>query len=71
VNGQLPEKLSPQARCIAELISNYGDEGVSRQQLIEELKPLLKTRQPTERVLSFYIVALKRDGVITCDKVLV
>jgi hypothetical protein len=69
VIGQVPEKLSPQARCIIELIANYGNDGVSRQQLIEELKPLLKTRQPTERVLSFYTVVLKHDGIITSEKI--
>jgi hypothetical protein len=69
VVGQVPEKLSPQARTIIELIANYGDNGISRQQLIEELKPLLKTRQPTERVLSFYTVVLKHDGIITSEKI--
>jgi hypothetical protein len=67
--GQVPEKLSPQARTIINLIANYGNEGVSRQQLIEELKPLLKTRQPTERVLSFYTVVLKQDGIISSEKI--
>jgi DNA-binding response OmpR family regulator len=69
VIGEVPEKLSPQARTIIELIANYGDEGVSRHQLIEELKPLLKTRQPTERVLAFYTVVLKHDGLISSEKI--
>ena len=67
--GSVPEKLSPQAKIIIDLLANYGDAGVSRKELIEELKPLLKTRQPTERVLSFYSVVLKHDGVISSEKV--
>lgn len=66
--GSVPEKVSPQARIILGLLANYGDAGVTRKQLIEELKPLLKTRQPTERVLSFYAVVLKHDGIITSEK---
>jgi len=62
------KKLAPQARLIVDLIHKYGDKGVSKADLVGELKDKLKTKQPVERVLAYYTVLLKKDGVIGTHK---
>ena len=61
-------KQSPQATVILDILAKHRKEGVKRKQLIEELKSLLKTRQPVERVLAYYAVVLKHEGVLGVEK---
>lgn len=61
-------KLAPQARVIVDLIHKYGANGVSKSDLVNELKDKLKTKQPVERVLAYYTVLLKKDGLLNTSK---
>lgn len=62
------KKLAPQARVIVDLIHKYGASGVTKAELVTELKDKLKTKQPVERVLAYYTVLLKKDGLVGTHK---
>ena len=57
-------KLAPQAQEIVKTIQEMGTAGVLRNDLVEALKGRLKTRQPEERILSYYQKALIESGAI-------
>lgn len=55
--------IAPQAKAILNTIQAHP-EGVLRPALVEALKPVLVTRQPAERILTYYQKALVEAGVI-------
>ena len=60
-----PEKpVAPQANCIVECIKTAGPDGIGREPLIEVLKQKLVTRQPAERILTYYQKSLEDAGLI-------
>lgn len=60
-----PEKpIAPQANVIVETIKAAGDEGLKRDALVANLKGVLKTRQPEERILTYYQASLIDAGII-------
>ena len=60
--------LAPQALVIFNIIHEAGDRGISKAELVSNLKGILKTRQPVERVLAYYSVLLKKDGLLATTK---
>jgi len=60
--------LAPQALVIFNIIHEAGDRGISKAELVGHLKGILKTRQPVERVLAYYSVLLKKDGLLATTK---
>ena len=60
-----PEKpVAPQAKTIIATIEAHGAEGVVRPQLVKELVTTLTTRQPAERILTYYQKTLVDVGAI-------
>ncbi len=60
-----PEKpVAPQAQTIIATIETHGNDGVARPQLVEELKHVLQTKQPAERILTYYQKTLVDVGAI-------
>jgi hypothetical protein len=60
--------LAPQALVIFNIIHEAGDRGISKSELVGNLKGILKTKQPVERVLAYYSVLLKKDGLLATTK---
>lgn len=60
--------LAPQALVIFNIIHEAGDRGISKNELVGNLKGILKTKQPVERVLAYYSVLLKKDGLLATTK---
>ena len=60
--------LAPQALVIFNIIHEAGDRGISKTELVGNLKGILKTKQPVERVLAYYSVLLKKDGLLATTK---
>lgn len=60
--------LAPQALVIFNIIHEAGDRGISKTELVDNLKGILKTKQPVERVLAYYSVLLKKDGLLATSK---
>lgn len=62
------EKLAPQAKVIVETIQSLGT--APREQVVEALSDgRLKTRQPPERILTYYQKALASKGYFTMEKI--
>lgn len=60
-----PEKpVAPQAQTIIATIESHGEDGVSRPELVKELTTVLTTRQPAERILTYYQKTLVDGGAI-------
>lgn len=60
-----PEKpVAPQAQTIIAAIESHGEAGVSRPELVKELGVVLTTRQPAERILTYYQKTLVDGGAI-------
>jgi hypothetical protein len=53
---------------IFNIIHEAGDRGISKSELVGNLKGILKTKQPVERVLAYYSVLLKKDGLLATTK---
>lgn len=62
------KKLAPQAQGIVDTIKAAGDKGVTRKKLCEALTSVITTRQPIERILTYYQKPLLNEGWITVDK---
>lgn len=58
------KKLAPQAMVIINTVRAAGKEGISRKNLITNLKGVLVTRQPEGRIVTYYQKALKESGAI-------
>lgn len=62
-----PEKpIAPQATTILNTIFAHPD-GIVRPALVEALKSVLVTRQPAERILTYYQAALVDAGLVRID----
>ncbi len=62
-----PEKpIAPQATAILNTIAAHPG-GIVRPELVEALKPVLVTRQPAERILTYYQGTLVDAGLIRID----
>lgn len=62
-----PEKpVAPQAQTILNTIAAHPN-GIVRGELVEALKPVLVTRQPAERILTYYQAALIEAGLVRID----
>lgn len=62
-----PEKpVAPQATAILNTIAAHTD-GIVRPELVEALKPVLVTRQPAERILTYYQAALIEAGLVRIE----
>lgn len=60
-----PEKpVAPQANVIVDVIKAAGEAGIKRGDLVVGLKGPLKTRQPEERILTYYQASLVDAGII-------
>lgn len=72
VSGRSPvageKKLAPQAAEIVKVVEEHGEAGVLRPALIEALKGRLKTKQPEERILTYYQKALVDGGYVTTSE---
>lgn len=64
------EKLTPQAKQMVQLIKDAMPAGIDRKTLVEQLTPIVKTRQPVERIIGFYAQTLgpKGTGLIYVEK---
>ncbi len=60
-NGKIP----PQAQCIINVIEAAGKEGLTRADLVKNLKGVLVTRQPEGRILSYYQKDIQSCGAVT------
>ena len=56
------EKLTPQARQMVDLIVGAGEGGIEKGELVKQLTPIVKTRQPVERIVAFYQQTLGEKG---------
>lgn len=56
------ETLSPQASLILSIIEKEGE--ITRADLVKRLEKELTTKQPAERVLSYYKTPMVNDGFI-------
>lgn len=59
------EKLAPQAMEIIAIVKEAGEEGVTRKDLVARMEGRVKTRQPQERILTYYVKALVASGSVT------
>lgn len=62
------EVVPTQQLVILEVIKAAGAGGITRLDLIKELKTVLKTKQTPERILSFYRGPLVAGGFVTITK---
>lgn len=67
------EKMAPQSKIIMNILENGAGVGVAQerdevQKTLNARVEELKTRQPPERILGFYIPRLVADGYISVDK---
>jgi hypothetical protein len=62
-------KIAPQCVIIIGYIKEAGPEGITMPNLVEKLKADEKfvTRQPHERVVTFYVPAMKERNIITVE----
>jgi hypothetical protein len=58
------KKLPPQAQVIVNTLEAAGPDGLQRSELVENLKPVLVTRQPVGRILSYYQKILVETGAV-------
>jgi hypothetical protein len=64
------KRLPPQLSTIIKLIKEAGSEGITRDALIEKLSDgnKLNTRQPVDRVLSYYHTRMEELDAVTISK---
>lgn len=64
------DKLTPQAKQMVGLIKDAGPDGIDHEKLVTQLTPIVKTRQPVERIVAFYAQTLgpKGTGLLYVEK---
>lgn len=62
--GEPTKKIAPQAQVIVKVIQAAGEQGLSREGLVENLKGVLQTRQPEGRILSYYQKLIVEVGAV-------
>jgi hypothetical protein len=64
------KRLPPQLTTIIKLIKEAGDAGIERDKLIEQLTEgnKLNTRQPVDRVLSYYHTRMEELDAVSISK---
>jgi hypothetical protein len=64
------QKFAPQALLIVKHVQNAGGEGITRKALCEALTadPDFKTKQPVERIVSYYQKDLENAGILSVVK---
>ena len=60
-------KVAPQARRILECLEAAGGDGMTRSQLLEAMSAVVETRQPIDRILTYYEKALVESGTVTIE----
>jgi hypothetical protein len=65
------KKIAPQARVIINAIEAAGQGGITRADLVANLKGVLQTRQPEGRILSYYQKLItETEKLVTLTKVI-
>lgn len=69
-NGQptKEDKVAPQAQVILDVIEASGKDGILREELVAALDGVLVTRQPINRIVTYYQKPLEDKGLIQVDK---
>lgn len=62
------KRLAPQAEAIINIVRNSGKEGITRLDLIEEMKRQMPARQPHSRILAFYQRKLIEEARLKLQK---
>lgn len=62
------KKLPPQALQICNILEAHKDKGLTRAELIEKMKGVVKTKQPEGRILSYYQKMIQERGMVTFSK---
>lgn len=75
IEGENADKLAPQAKVVFETMVAHGGvgaetAGIERKALVEALtnEGKLETRQPAERILSYYAPKLEEAGLVVITK---
>jgi hypothetical protein len=72
--GEPKEKVAPQAMVIIATIKAAGKKGINRDELVQALsqqvdgKPVLVTKQPVSRILSYYQKLIVNVGAVEVAK---
>lgn len=59
-----PKKLPKQAKIILDLLKSAGTKGFDRDAIAPALRGILKTKQPVDRIVSYYRSALVGGGYV-------
>jgi len=60
-------KFAPQCQGIINIVKEAGKGGISRVKLLEAMKEIITTRQPIERILTYYQKSLVESGAVECS----